>query len=662
MNQKIKLAFYFILTTLFITIGCSSDDDAITVVSLQDLEITLDENPTEGQPVGTVQSADGTAFEFSITSQSPSGALNIDSDSGELTVADASLFDFEANPTLTATINADNAANTVKVTINLNNLNEVSAQAFEATIDENPTEGQVVGSIQTSGAATGFSIATQSHSGALAIDSSSGQLTVADASLFDFETNATISATVMLEDAANPVLVTVNLDNVLEVTIQDFSIAMDENPADAQVIGTLQTSGGTAASFSITSQTPVGAISIDPATGEITVADSNLFDFETNSTISATVSEIDAENPATVTINLNDVVELIAQDLSTDMDENPTDGQIVGTIQANGSGTLSFSITSQTPTGALSIDASTGELSVIDPNLFDYEANPVITATILVDDGAETATATATINLNDVDEVAAQNTDITIDENPSNGDVVGALQASGSNLSYTITYQNPAAAFNIDQNTGELSVADETLFDFETNPNMLATISVSNGTQSVSANAFVTLGDLNEVGEYKFGGVIFWVNPTGDEGLVVALTNQSSSSTWGCSGILTGAAGATIGTGETNTTAIISAGCATPGTAAELVSNLSLNGYDDWFLPSSDEWIEVYNNLSIIQPVILSNGGDDFLIQYWSSTENDAYNAEFIVFSGPAAGTIYSSLNKTSDVVSTRAIRAWTDF
>ena len=31
---------------------------------------------------------------------------------------------------------------------------------------------------------------------------------------------------------------------------------------------------------------------------------------------------------------------------------------------------------------------------------------------------------------------------------------------------------------NIDQNTGELSVADETLFDFETNPSMLAVISV----------------------------------------------------------------------------------------------------------------------------------------------------------------------------------------
>ena len=569
MNNKIKTIKLLVLSIVFVTLGCNNDDDQLAKINLQDLEVAIDENPVNGQVIGTIETDGGTATNFSITSQSLSGAISIHSVSGEISVADALLFDFETNPTLTATISAENAENTVMVTINLNNVNEVSAQSFETTLDENPAEGQVLGTIQTSDGASGFSIATQSPSGALAIDSSSGQLTVVDATLFDYETNPTIAATVSIVDADNPVTVTVNLNNVIEITVQDLTV---------------------------------------------------------------------------------------------DVDENPTDGQIVGTIQANGSGTLSFSITSQTPTGALSIDASTGELLVIDPNLFDFETNPVITATILVDDGAETATATATINLNDVDEVTAQNTDLTIDENPSNGDVVGALQASGSNLTYTITFQNPGGAFTIDQNTGELSVADETLFDFETNPNMLATISVSNGAQSVSANAFVALNDVNEIGEYKFGGVIFWMNPTGDEGLVIALTNQSSSSTWGCSGVLTGSAGDAIGTGETNTTAIISAGCATPGTAAELVSNLSLNGYDDWFLPSSDEWIEVYNNLSIIQPVILSNGGDDFLIQYWSSTENDAYNAEFIVFSGPAAGTIYSSLNKTSDVVSTRAIRAWTDF
>jgi hypothetical protein len=568
MSKKFTIINLLMLAAVLAFFGCNNDDDQVALVNLQNLEVTIDENPTDGTTVGTVQTDGGTASNLSIASQTPSGALNIDSSSGELTVADASLFDYESNPTITATVTADNAENSASISINLNNVAEVSGQNLELTIDENPSGGQLLGTLQTSGGASGFTITAQSPNGAMDIDSNSGELTVADASLFDYEANPTLTATVSIADAENPVIVTVNLNDVLEINVQDFTVSVDENP---------------------------------------------------------------------------------------------TDGQVLGTVQANGSGTLSFSITSQTPTGAIALNATTGEISVIDPTLFDFETNPIITAEISVTDGVETTAVTATINLIDVDEVSATNTDLTIDENPSNGDIIGTLQASGSNLTYTITFQNPAGAFDINQNTGELSVADETLFDFETNPNMLATISVSNGTQSVSANAFVALNDVNEIGEYKFGGVIFWMNPTGDEGLVIALTNQSSSSTWGCSGVLTGSAGAAIGTGETNTTAIISAGCATSGTAAELVSNLSLNGYNDWFLPSSDEWIEVYNNLATIQPVILSNGGDDFLMQYWSSTENDAYNAEFIVFSGPSAGTIYSFLNKTSDVA-TRAIRAWSDF
>ncbi|MBT30501.1 MAG: hypothetical protein CMO01_12655 [Thalassobius sp.] len=568
MSKTRKLIHVFILTILLINFGCNNDDDDVTQITLQDLEVTMDENPSDGQTVGTVQTAGGTALNFSIVSQDPSGAIDIDSGSGEVTVSNASLFDYEVNPTLTAIVNAENAENPVTITITLNNVSEVSAQALEVTMDENPSNGDIVGTLQTTGSASGFTITSQSPTGALDINSATGQVTVADASLFDYETNPTITATVTLEDAENPVMVTIHLENVIEISAQDFTISIDENP---------------------------------------------------------------------------------------------TDGQVLGTLQVNGSGTLEYSITSQTPSGALALNASTGEMTVIDPNLFDYETNPVITAAISVNNSSDTVTATATINLNDVDEITAEPTNFTIDENPSNGDIIGGLQVSGSNLTYTITYQNPVGAFSINENTGEISVADETLFDYETSPNMLATISVSNGTQTVSANAFVALNDVNEIGEFKYGGVIFWIDPASNnsEGLVIALTNQSSNSLWGCAGILTGATGDVIGTGETNTNTIVSAGCTTSGSAAELVSNLTLNGYDDWFLPSTDEWAEVYNNLSIIKPVILSNGGEDFLSTYWSSTENDEYNADFFLFQQPGAGVGYSYYKSNSS--GTRAIRAWTD-
>jgi len=355
----------------------------------------------------------------------------------------------------------------------------------------------------------------------------------------------------------------------------------------------------------------------------------------------------------------DDPIIINLQNLEVTVDENPTVGQVIGTVQSDSNSALTFSIASQTPNGAVEINESTGELSVADATLFDYEVNPTITATVAADEAENTATVT--INVNNTNELSVQGYTTTVDENPTNGQSLGTVQASGDGtLSFSITSQTPAGALSIDASTGELTVADATLFDYETNPTITATISVDNSGNTQTATATINLNDLNEIGEYKFGGIIFWINATGDEGLVLALNNLSTNSTWGCVGMVTGATGTAIGTGETNTNTVISAGCASSGSAVGQVSNLNLNGYDDWFLPSSGEWAEVYNNLSVIQPVILSNGGDDLSSLYWCSNENDAYNVAVFLFTPPGDGTTYS-FQKSSTNVRTRAVRAWTD-
>jgi hypothetical protein len=71
--------------------------------------------------------------------------------------------------------------------------------------------------------------------------------------------------------------------------------------------------------------------------------------------------------------------------------------------------------------------------------------------------------------------------------------------------------------------------------------------------------------------------------------------------------------------------------------------------YDDWFLPSRDEWVEIYDEI-----VLYSLGG--FLgTWYWSSSEVDANNATDITINN---GVFHTTDKGTGSVV--RACRAFT--
>ncbi len=448
-----------------------------------------------------------------------------------------------------------------------------------------------------------------------------------------------------------------------KITTQDVTITFTENPTNGDIVGTVEAEGNGTLSFSITSQTPTGALNINNTTGELTVADATLFDFETNPVITAniTVSNSEKTESLIATINLSNINELSIDDFSETIGENPTNGDVIGTVQATGDGTLVFSINSQTPSGALSINATTGELTVADATLFDFETNPTITADITVDNSVSTETAVATIDLTNVIELSIEDFTGNIDENPTNGDVIGTVQAVGDGtVAFGMTTQSPTGALSINTVTGELTVADATLFDFETNPTITANIWADNGRFTRTATATISLNNINEVGDYSYGGVIFWIDPASNNsaGLVCAVSNTFISGTWGCSGTTTGATGTAIGTGSTNTDAIVASGCAAPGSVIEAVSNLNLNGYDDWFLPSEDELIEIYTNISTVNAAITANGGQVTYQFHWSSTEINTTAAKLVNLT---TGTVGGS-GKNGNSYFARAVRAFTDF
>jgi hypothetical protein len=153
---------------------------------------------------------------------------------------------------------------------------------------------------------------------------------------------------------------------------------------------------------------------------------------------------------------------------------------------------------------------------------------------------------------------------------------------------------------------------------------------------------------VRQVGEEYAGGIVFYVDAKGQHGLVAALSDQSTSAEWGCSGTpMTHAFGTKRGCGEANTASIVDKdSCATAGIAARLCDELVLNGYSDWFLPSQDELDLMYDNLKATGLGGFGNAN------YWSSSSVSSTTARSQNFSN---GTQNSSAKTSSFRV--RAIR-----
>jgi hypothetical protein len=126
------------------------------------------------------------------------------------------------------------------------------------------------------------------------------------------------------------------------------------------------------------------------------------------------------------------------------------------------------------------------------------------------------------------------------------------------------------------------------------------------------------------LGQSYAGGIVFYIDGTGQHGLVSAPADQGSYP-WGCSGTSIPTATA-LGTGATNTAAIV-ASCGQANTAAKIADNLVLNGYDDWFLPSRDE-------MSLMATNLYNQGLGGLGGYHWSSTESNANSGVMLDYTG----------------------------
>jgi hypothetical protein len=115
------------------------------------------------------------------------------------------------------------------------------------------------------------------------------------------------------------------------------------------------------------------------------------------------------------------------------------------------------------------------------------------------------------------------------------------------------------------------------------------------GTSYGSELNFMT--DSIRIGSNYAGGIVFYLDSTGQHGLVCAPSDQGTYQ-WGCYGTDISGTSTAFGTGQANTNLILS-GCSDRPIAASVCEDLVLNGYSDWYLPSNQELLLMNQNLRI---------------------------------------------------------------
>ena len=159
------------------------------------------------------------------------------------------------------------------------------------------------------------------------------------------------------------------------------------------------------------------------------------------------------------------------------------------------------------------------------------------------------------------------------------------------------------------------------------------------------------------IGDIVNGGVVFWLDSTGQHGLVAAFSDYSTTRVWGCMGVYLpnvpvvsfGAGspvgfGAEIGAGFNNTNDILQDCPAAAALAARYVGA-------QWFLPSPKELNQMFVNKGVLEAV---SGFTAFSTEYWSSTPSNDNNAWYQNFADGGQG-----LKAKSVALNVRAVRAF---
>jgi hypothetical protein len=319
---------------------------------------------------------------------------------------------------------------------------------------------------------------------------------------------------------------------------------------------------------------------------------------------------------------------------------------IPSTITVGESSTLSWSVTDAT---SVTINNGIGPVALTGTTAVNPTTTTTYTLTATNVAGSVTATTTVTVS-SAVTGVTLDPATMTLTAGGATGTLVATVApADATNKSVTWSSSAPAVATVANGVVTPVTVGTATIIVATVDGGLTATCTVS-----VKLLIVVIPPPLLVIGGSYGGGIVAYILKSGDpgydpnvyHGLIATTADQSAGTHWyNGSYVVTGATGTAIGTGQANTTAIVTIQGA-GSYAAMLCATLTEGGYNDWFLPSKDELDKLYINKVAI------GGFTDYT--YWSSSETYANRAWCQVFSnGLQAGSFKVNTARV------RAVRAF---
>ncbi|WFP52110.1 cadherin domain-containing protein [Methylomonas sp. EFPC3] len=504
---------------------------------------SIAENAANGAVVGTVVGLDNDPHEnwsYALTDNA-GGRFAINTATGQITVADGSLLNYEAAASHNITVRAtDTGGLSVDktFTLSLTNVNEapvinsaslslnegdtvtLSAANFGVTDPDNSSFTYTVSSV--SGGY--FQLTTNP---AVSVTSfTSAQLSAGQVQFVDDGNEVAPNFSVTVNDGAldsNTLAATINYTAVNDnapVISSGSTASVNENSTVSTVVYTASGSDadGNALTWSL-SGTDAALLSIDATTGAVTLNAPADYETKTSYSFNVVASDGTFSSNQAVTLavhNLNDNAVVGPTDANNSVNtvaENAANGTVVGITalasDADTGATISYSLTDNAG-GRFAIDSTTGVVTVADGSLLDYETATSHSITVLAtsSDGSTNSQtfsiAVTNVNDNPVSAVSDSDTSLnTISENAANGTVVGitALASdadTGATLSYSLT-DNAGGRFAIDSTTGVVTVANGSLLDYETATSHSITVLATSSDGSTNSQTFsIAVTNVND--------------------------------------------------------------------------------------------------------------------------------------------------------------------